>query len=67
MSFSTIKDFLDLDNGSEALKKHFETHCEWCWGHDYGNCDVCRKAFNKIYRPMRIKELTEKYKAGEQK
>lgn len=64
MSFSDIKDFLNLNNGSEALKEHFETHCEWCWGHGYEDCVACLKDFNKIYRPIRIKELTEKYKAG---
>ena len=62
MSFYTIKDFLTLDKGSQALQRHFEAHCEWCWGHGYGNCNICRKEFNKVYRPMRIKELTEKYK-----
>jgi len=56
-----IEDFLELDKGSEALKKHFERHCDWCWGHGYGNCDVCRKKFNKYYRPMRIKELRIKH------
>lgn len=62
MSFYSIKDFLALDKGSQTLQEHFEAHCKWCWGHGYGNCDICRKEFNRIYRPMRIKELTEKYK-----
>ena len=44
------------------LKKQFENHCEWCWGHGFGDCDICKKAFNRVYRPIRIKELTEKYK-----
>ena len=70
MSFFTIEDFLILDEGSEALKKQFENHCNWCWGHGYGNCDVCKKTFGRVYRPMRIKELTAKYKTmkgGERK
>lgn len=62
MSFFTIEDYLILDKGSEGLKKQFENHCNWCWGHGYGHCDTCRKAFNKVYRPMRIAELTAKYK-----
>ena len=62
MSFFTIEDFLILDEGSEVLKKQFENHCDWCWGHSFGDCDICKKAFNRVYRPIRIKELTEKYK-----
>ena len=68
MSFFTIEDFLILDKGSGVLKKQFENHCNWCWGHGYGNCDVCRKAFGRVYRPIRIKELLIKhgFKEGEQ-
>ena len=62
MSFFTIEDCLILNEGSETLKKQFERHCEWCWGHGFGHCDICRKAFNRVWRPMRIAELTEKYK-----
>lgn len=62
MSFYSVKDFLFLDKDSETLRRQFEAYCEWCWGHGYGNCDICRKEFNKVYRPIRIKELTEKYK-----
>lgn len=62
MSFYSVKDFLFLDKDSEILRRQFEAYCEWCWGHGYGNCDICRKEFNKVYRPIRIKELTEKYK-----
>lgn len=65
MSFFTIKDYLVLDEGSQALKRQFEHHCNWCWSHGYGNCDRCEKAFGKLYRPMRIRELTAKYKEGE--
>ena len=68
MSFFTIEDFLILDEGSEVLKKQFENHCNWCWGHGFGKCDVCEKAFGKVYRPIRIKELLIKhgFKEGEQ-
>ena len=62
MSYFTIEDFLILDEGSETLKKQFENHCNWCWYHGFGHCDTCRKAFNRVYRPMRIAELTAKYK-----
>lgn len=66
MSFFTIQDYLILDKGSQALKRQFERHCNWCWGHGYGNCDVCKRAFGRVYRPMRIRELTSQYKVGEQ-
>lgn len=66
MSFFTIQDYLILDKGSQALKRQFERHCNWCWGHGYGNCDVCKRAFGKVYRPMRIRELTAQYKVGGQ-
>lgn len=65
MSFVTIKDYLVTDMGSEVLKKQFDNHCNWCWGHGFGNCDTCRKAFNRVYRPIRIAELTKKYKEVE--
>ena len=63
----TIKDFLILNEGSEVLKKQFENHCDWGWGHSFGDCDICKKAFNRVYRPIRIKELTEKYKTMKNK
>lgn len=57
MSIWQIEDELILDEGSEVLKKQFETYCKWCWGHGYGNCDTCKKDFNHYYLPIRIKEL----------
>lgn len=57
MSFFDIKDFITLDKGSETLKKHFDNHCNWCWHHGYGNCDLCKKAFHKYYIPLRKREL----------
>ena len=62
MSFFTIEEQLITDKGSEFLKQQFENHHDWCWHHGFGDCDVCRKAFNKVYRPIRIAELTKKYK-----
>ena len=56
MSMMQIKDFIDLDRGSKALKEHFERHHEWCWYHGYGNCDVCRRMFRRYYIPLRIAE-----------
>ena len=56
---------------SQALKEQFDSYCDWCWGHGYGDCVICKKQFNKIYVPLRknerIKELglAEKMK-GEQ-
>ena len=38
---------------SEEEKKQLspeqqERYCEWCWGKDYGNCDICAlKKMNK--------------------
>ena len=68
MSWAQIKPWLDTQHGSIALKEHYERYCNWCWYHDLGNCDYCRKEFGKIYRPTRIRELLIKhgFKAGEQ-
>ena len=44
-------------NTSQELKEHFQTYCEWCWRHSYGNCDICHKIYNKLYIPLRKKEL----------
>lgn len=57
MSIMQIEDYLILDKGSESLKKQFENYCDWCWGHGYGDCDVCRKIFHRYYIPLRKKEL----------
>lgn len=57
MSIMQIDDNLILDKGSEALKKQFDHYCDWCWGHGYGNCDVCRKVFHRYYIPLRRREL----------
>lgn len=42
---------------TQDLKEHFEAYCKWCWGHGYGNCDACRKIYNKLYIPLRKREL----------
>ena len=80
MSWAQIKPWLDTQHGSIALKEHYERYCNWCWYHDLGNCNYCRKEFGKIYRPIRIngeectpeeceklmKEIAKYDKAGEQ-
>lgn len=60
MSIMYIEDNLVLDKGSEALKKQYEQYCSWCWGHGYGDCDICKKVFHKYYIPMRKMELRKK-------
>lgn len=47
--------FANTDS-SDALKKQFDKFCDWCWGHGYGDCDVCRKEYYKLYIPLRIAE-----------
>lgn len=47
--------FANTDS-SEALKKQFDKFCDWCWGHGYGDCDVCRKEYHKLYIPLKIAE-----------
>lgn len=27
----------------EELDIEFKSYCEWCWGHGFGDCDVCRQ------------------------
>nr|DAO43709.1 MAG TPA: UDP zinc-binding RING-finger protein [Caudoviricetes sp.] len=56
MSIMQIEDNLILDSGSQALKNQFDRYCDWCWGHGYGNCDICRKIFRRYYTPIRIAE-----------
>lgn len=60
MSIVTIKDNLILDKSSKELKDQFQNYCNWCWGHGYGNCDICKRIFNKYYIPIRKIELQEK-------
>lgn len=48
------------DKGSEILKTQFENYCSWCWGHGYGNCDMCKQVYHRYYIPIRKKELQEK-------
>lgn len=47
--------FANTDS-SDALKKQFDKFCNWCWGHGYGNCDVCKRGYHKLYIPLRIAE-----------
>lgn len=56
MSMMQFEDFIVLDKGSQVLRIQFERHCEWCWKHGYGYCDICRKRFHKYYIPLRIAE-----------
>lgn len=56
MSIIAIEDNLILDKGSQVLKEQFVRYCDWCWGHGYGSCRICKKVFNKYYIPLRIKE-----------
>lgn len=57
MSLIMDENYFTDHKTSQDLKQHFETYCEWCWGHGYGNCDACRKIYNKLYIPLRKKEL----------
>ena len=47
--------FANTDS-SDSLKKQFEQFCDYCWGHGYGNCDVCKRGYHKLYIPLRIAE-----------
>ena len=31
----------------EKLDECFKEYCDWCWGHGFGNCDVCKSEFEK--------------------
>lgn len=33
-------------NNKQELENHFSKYCDWCWGHGYGNCDICKN--NKL-------------------
>lgn len=43
-------------NSSQDLKNQFRLYCDWCWGHGFGNCKICKQNYNKIYVPLRIRE-----------
>lgn len=60
MSILMIEAQLVTDEGSEVLKTQFENYCSWCWGHGYGNCDMCKKVYYRYYIPIRKRELQEK-------
>ena len=59
MSIMMIEDQLITDN-LEVLENQFTGHCEWCWGHGYGNCDNCKRLYHKYYIPLKIAELQKK-------
>lgn len=61
MSWFDIEDFAKVDGPSTDLMNHFNTHCSWCSAHRSDNCKSCMKAFGKVYRPLRIKELRIKH------
>lgn len=60
MSLILDKEYFEHHTNSIELKEHFENYCNWCWYHGYGNCDACKKIYNKIYIPIRKRELQEK-------
>lgn len=47
---------------SQSLKNQFEKYCNWCWGHGFGNCDLCKREYNKLYIPLRIREKQKELK-----
>ena len=51
--------FMDHTN-SQDLEQHFKQYCAWCWKHGFGDCAICKKEYNKLYIPMRKRELQEK-------
>ena len=57
MSLILDKEYFTGHTNSIDLEEHFKVYCEWCWRHGYGNCDACRKIYNKLYIPLRKKEL----------
>lgn len=64
MSFYTeiiLQGYANTEN-SQSLKNQFEKYCNWCWGHSFGNCDLCKKQYNKLYIPLRIKEKQKELK-----
>lgn len=60
MSLITDKEWFEHHKNSFELKEHFKSYCEWCWGHGFGDCDVCKKIYHKLYIPLRKKELQMK-------
>lgn len=59
MSYLEIINNVD-DRNSETIKRQFENYCNWCWKHGHGNCSTCKRLYNKVYIPVRKKELKEK-------
>ena len=54
-------DFDVVENMSiEEYDKWFNNYCNWCWGHGYGNCSMCKKHY-KQFRLAKI--MNDKYKA----
>lgn len=60
MSLIADKEYFEHHTDSKELEEHFNKYCEWCWGHGYGNCDACKKIYNKLYISLRKKELQTK-------
>lgn len=57
MSLMLDREYFEHHTNSQELKEHFESYCDWCWGHGFGNCDACKKTYRKLYIPLRKKEL----------
>lgn len=61
MSLMADKEYFEHHTNSQDLKEHFNKYCGWCWGNGYGDCDMCRKIYCKLYIPLRKKELQIKH------
>ena len=57
MSLMLDREYFEHHTSSQELKEHFNKYCDWCWGHCYGSCVVCKRIYRKLYIPLRKKEL----------
>jgi hypothetical protein len=35
---------------AEESRERFKNYCDWCWGHGYGDCDICKKNFENYMK-----------------
>lgn len=47
---------------SKEFKEWFSQYCIWCWGHGYGDCDVCKKKKNHLLYLIKMREFKEERK-----
>lgn len=50
----SIKEHSHLNN--EQFTLAFKEYCKWCWGNDFGDCNICKARYKEELKKRKIPE-----------